>query len=59
MLRSSEMADLLGITKKKMIELANAGHVPAVRLPSGHYRFDPEAVIAALQNDVSEARDDG
>jgi excisionase family DNA binding protein len=58
MLRSSEMAERLGIGKNKMIELANQGAVPAIKLPSGHYRFDPNQVEAALSNKPLEGRDD-
>lgn len=58
MLRSSEMAERLGIGKNKMIDLANQGAVPAIKLPSGHYRFDPDQVEAALRNKPSEGQDD-
>lgn len=59
MLRSQEMATIIGISKHKMVELANAGIVPAIKLPSGHYRFDPEEVKAALKHSVNGDRDDG
>lgn len=49
MLRSSEMAKLLGISRNKMIELATEGLVPCIQLPSGHYRFAPDEVIASLR----------
>lgn len=58
MLRSSEMAERLGIGKNKMIALAKQGSVPAIKLPSGHYRFDPKQVEAALRNKPSEGQDD-
>ena len=53
MLRSVEMDEVIGISKKKMIDLANAGAVPAIKLPSGHYRFDREEVIAALRHNAN------
>lgn len=49
MLRSSEMAKLLGISRNKMIELATEGLVPCIQLPGGHYRFAPDEVIASLR----------
>jgi len=53
MLRSAEMAKVIGIRKNKMIDLANAGAVPSIKLPSGHYRFDREEVIAALRHNAN------
>jgi len=50
MLRSAEMAEIIGISKKKMIDLAHEGAVPSIKLPSGQYRFDKEEVIAALRH---------
>lgn len=58
MLRSAEMAEVIGVNKKKMIDLANAGAVPSIKLPSGHYRFDPEEVIAALRHNANGGGDD-
>lgn len=57
MLRSMEMAEVIGISKKKMIDLANAGAVPAIKLPSGHYRFDRDEVIAALRHNANGGGD--
>lgn len=51
MIRSSQLAERLGISKNKVIELANEGLIPAIKLPSGQYRFDPDEVIAALRHD--------
>jgi excisionase family DNA binding protein len=53
-----EMAEVIGISKKKMIDLANAGAVPAIKLPSGHYRFDRDEVIAALRHNANGGGDD-
>ena len=58
MLRSAEMAEVIGVTKNKMVELANAGAVPAIKLPSGHYRFDRDEVIAALRHNTTGGGDD-
>ena len=58
MLRSAEMAEVIGITKNKMVELANAGAVPSIKLPSGHYRFDRDEVIAALRHNATGGGDD-
>lgn len=58
MLRSAEMAKVIGINKNKMVDLANAGAVPSIKLPSGHYRFDPEEVIAALRHNANGGGDD-
>lgn len=52
------MAEVIGVNKKKMIDLANAGAVPSIKLPSGHYRFDPEEVIAALRHNANGGGDD-
>ena len=58
MLRSAEMAEVIGVTKNKMVELANAGAVPSIKLPSGHYRFDRDEVIAALRHNANGGGDD-
>jgi excisionase family DNA binding protein len=57
MLRSSELAEHLGLTKNKIIQLANNGEIPAIRLPSGHYRFDADAVVEALRTGGSKNDD--
>lgn len=49
MLRSSELAERLGLSKNTVLDLANAGKIPAIRLPGGHYRFDYQAVLEALE----------
>lgn len=49
MIRSSELAEHLGLTKNKIIQLANNGEIPAIRLPSGHYRFNLDEVVNALR----------
>ena len=58
MLSSMEMAKIIGISKNKLVELANKGLVPALRLPSGHYRFDPQEVIDTLRTKVKVGDND-
>ena len=58
MLRSSDMAKLVGVSKHKLIELANEGQIPAIRLPSGQYRFDKDEVIASLRHNANGGRND-
>jgi predicted site-specific integrase-resolvase len=58
MLSSMQMAKIIGVSKNKMIDLANAGAVPAIKLPSGHYRFDPQEVIDSLRNNAKVGGDD-
>lgn len=48
MLRSSELARRLGLSKPTILTLAKSGVIPSMKLPSGHYRFDEEAVRTAL-----------
>jgi excisionase family DNA binding protein len=57
MLRSSELADRLGLSKNTVLDLANSGKIPAIRLPGGHYRFNLEQVIEALRTG-GESNDD-
>jgi excisionase family DNA binding protein len=49
MLRSSELAKEVGLSKQTVLRLAASGVIPCSRLPSGHYRFDLEEVKAALR----------
>jgi excisionase family DNA binding protein len=49
MLRSSELAREVGLSKATVLRLANEGVIPCVRLPSGHYRFDLQEVKNALR----------
>lgn len=49
MLRSSELAKEVGVSKQTVLRLAASGDIPCSRLPSGHYRFDLEEVKAALR----------
>lgn len=49
MLRSSELAKAVGLSKATVLRLANEGVIPSSRLPSGHYRFDVDEVKEALR----------
>jgi len=49
MLKSSELAEQLGLAKNTVINLANAGKIPSYKIPSGAYRFDLNEVKAALR----------
>jgi excisionase family DNA binding protein len=48
MLTSSQLGLQIGVTKNTIINMANRGQIPAIRIGSGHYRFDLEEVKAAL-----------
>jgi excisionase family DNA binding protein len=52
------MAKLVGVSKHKLIELANEGQIPAIRLPSGQFRFDKDEVIASLRYDANGGGND-
>jgi excisionase family DNA binding protein len=55
MLTSTKLGKELGLTKATVCTLAKAGRIPFIQLPSGHRRFDLEAVKAALSSDVMSA----
>lgn len=50
MLRSSELAKILGLSKKTVTSLAQEGLIPSIQLPSGHRRFDLNEVVTALRS---------
>jgi len=52
MLTSTKLGKEIGLTKQTVCRLAKDGRIPYIQLPSGHRRFDLEAVKAALANDV-------
>lgn len=56
MLKSSELAKAIGLSKNKVIELANAKQIPCIKLPSGQYRFDEQAVRDHLSQKVEAAQ---
>ncbi len=45
-LNVSRTADILGVSPDTVRRLADAGHLPSYRLPSGWRRFDAGDVIA-------------
>jgi len=55
MLTSTKVGRALGLTKGTICNLAKAGRIPFIQLPSGHRRFDLEEVKAALSSDVMAA----
>ena len=55
LLRSSQIAEKLGIHKNSAILLAKEGSIPSIRLASGHFRFDEAEVMAHLKA-VADAR---
>lgn len=52
MLTSTKVGKELGLTKGTICTLARQGRIPFIQLPSGHRRFDLEAVKAALSSDT-------
>lgn len=54
MLRTGQLAERLGVSKRTVIEMAQSGHIPHFRLPSGHLRFDESAVLDALRAENGE-----
>ena len=48
MLTTSNMARMLGLSRATILRLAKAQVIPSIVLPSGHRRFDPDAVRRAL-----------
>ena len=49
MLSAEELAERLGLTVRKVLELANEGLIPEVRVSERIRRFDYDDVIAALK----------
>jgi excisionase family DNA binding protein len=50
LLTPAEVADLLGVERHRVVRLANAGALPAIRTLGGHRRFraaDVERLLAA------------
>ena len=52
MLTSTKLGREIGLTKGTIGRLARDGRIPFIQLPSGHRRFDLEAVKAALSSDA-------
>jgi predicted site-specific integrase-resolvase len=53
MLTSSKLGKAIGLSKATVIRLAKEGRIPSIILPSGHRRFDVEAVKVALSTDLA------
>ena len=56
MLTSTKLGAALGITKTTVNRLAQRNQIPFVLLPSGHRRYDVEAVKAALDGSRATPR---
>lgn len=41
-----EVAEMLGVSTETVLRWVRAGKLPAVRLPSGQIRFEPDALDA-------------
>lgn len=52
MLTSTKVGKALGLTKATICTLARSGRIPYIELPSGHRRFDLDAVRASLSTDA-------
>lgn len=53
MLTSSKLGKAIGLSKATVTRLAKEGRIPSIILPSGHRRFDVEAVKVALSTDLA------
>lgn len=53
---ATEMAARLGVRASAVRRWARRGDIPRLVLPSGRFVFDPQAVIAALQDRQEVAR---
>lgn len=53
MLTSSKLGKAIGLSKATVTRLAKEGRIPSIILPSGHRRFDVEAVKVALSTDLT------
>ena len=52
---AKDIADMLGVSKRHINEMASNGRLPALRVGSA-WRFDPEKVQAALEEDTAKRR---
>lgn len=63
LLRSTELAEKLGVTKQTVLAMTRKNLIPYVRLPSGHNRYDYDEIVAHLRDAdggtaTGEVRDD-
>jgi len=49
-LKASDIGDMFDVASTVVIRWAKRGEIPAIKLPSGRYCFDPKAVTDALKN---------
>lgn len=48
--QASDIGDMFDVSASIVLRWAKGGKIPAIKLPSGRYCFDPEAVTAALKS---------
>ncbi len=48
--KAVDIGDMYDVSSTIVLRWAKAGEIPAVKLPSGRFVFDPAAVTNALQN---------
>jgi excisionase family DNA binding protein len=63
LLRSTELAEKLGVTKQTVLAMTRKNLIPFYRLPSGHNRYDYDEIITHLRDAeggtaIGEVRDD-
>jgi excisionase family DNA binding protein len=49
LLTDSEASELLRLTPRQVLRLAKRGEIPAVHLPGGEIRFDPDDISRWVQ----------
>jgi excisionase family DNA binding protein len=59
LLTARELASRLGVSTGSLLRWTRAGDVPAVKLPSGAVRYDPEAVAEWIAERSTGAADRG
>ena len=50
LLTDSEAAEILNLTPRQVLRLANRGELPSVRLPNREVRFDPEDISRFVES---------
>ena len=48
--KAGDIGDMFDVSSTVVIRWAKRGEIPAIKLPSGRYCFDPKAVTDALKN---------
>jgi len=55
LLSTTEVIDLLGVTRHTLCAWARASKIPAVRLPDNSYAFDPGALASWIEGRTTQA----